>query len=51
MRATLIAVGTGMPVFVQFNKAVPERAKPAIERSVEISSTTPAGVTNSLLPS
>lgn len=34
-------VGTGMPVFVQFNKAVPERAKPAIERSVEISSTTP----------
>jgi lipoprotein-anchoring transpeptidase ErfK/SrfK len=34
-------VGTGMPVFVQFNKAVPERAKPAIERSIEISSTTP----------
>src|SRR5690606_41616091 len=35
------SVGTGMPVLVQFNKAVPERAKPAIERSVEIGSTTP----------
>ncbi|WP_243717758.1 Ig-like domain-containing protein [Actinomadura sp. KC345] len=34
-------VGTGMPVFVQFNKTVPEKAKPAIERSIEISSTTP----------
>ncbi|GAA2280474.1 Ig-like domain-containing protein [Actinomadura sp. NPDC048955] len=34
-------VGTGMPVFVQFNKAVPEKAKPAIERAIEISSTTP----------
>lgn len=34
-------VGTGMPVFVQFNKAVPEKAKPAIERATEISSTTP----------
>ncbi|MFG2087503.1 Ig-like domain-containing protein [Spirillospora sp. NPDC048824] len=34
-------VGTGMPVFIQFNKAVPEKAKPAIERSIEISSTTP----------
>ncbi|MGP4029323.1 Ig-like domain-containing protein [Actinomadura sp. 3N407] len=34
-------VGTGMPVFVQFNKSVPEKAKPAIERSIEISSTTP----------
>lgn len=34
-------VGTGMPVFVQFNKAVPEKAKPAIERSIEISSSTP----------
>lgn len=34
-------VGTGMPVFVQFNKAVPEKAKAAIERSIEISSTTP----------
>ncbi|TDD27202.1 hypothetical protein E1287_35095 [Actinomadura sp. KC06] len=34
-------VGTGMPVFVQFNKAVPEKAKAAIERSIEISSSTP----------
>lgn len=34
-------VGTGMPVFVQFNKAVPEKAKPAIERSVEIFSSAP----------
>ncbi|MEU8803327.1 Ig-like domain-containing protein [Spirillospora sp. NPDC048819] len=34
-------VGTGMPVFIQFNKSVPEKAKPAIERSIEISSTTP----------
>ncbi|MFA1546728.1 L,D-transpeptidase [Actinomadura chokoriensis] len=34
-------VGTGMPVFVQFTKAVPENAKPAIERAIEISSTTP----------
>lgn len=34
-------VGTGMPVFVQFSKTVPEKAKPAIERSIEISSTTP----------
>ncbi len=34
-------VGTGMPVFVQFNKAVPEKAKPSIERALEISSTTP----------
>ncbi|RKS79824.1 lipoprotein-anchoring transpeptidase ErfK/SrfK [Actinomadura pelletieri DSM 43383] len=34
-------VGTGMPVFVQFNKAVPEKAKAAVERSIEISSTTP----------
>ncbi|MGI5417827.1 Ig-like domain-containing protein [Actinomadura luteofluorescens] len=34
-------VGTGMPVFVQFNKAVPEKAKPAIERAIEISSTAP----------
>ncbi|GAA4235202.1 Ig-like domain-containing protein [Actinomadura meridiana] len=34
-------VGTGMPVFIQFNKAVPEKARATIERSVEISSTTP----------
>lgn len=34
-------VGTGMPVFVQFNKAVPEKAKATIERSIEISSSTP----------
>ena len=33
-------VGTGMPVFVQFNKAVPAKAKPAIERATEISSGT-----------
>ena len=34
-------VGTGMPIFVQFNKAVPDKAKPLIERATEISSTTP----------
>ncbi|WP_165978354.1 L,D-transpeptidase [Actinomadura darangshiensis] len=34
-------VGTGMPVFIQFTKAVPEKAKPAVERAIEISSTTP----------
>ncbi len=34
-------VGTGMPVFVQFTKAVPDKAKPLIERATEISSTTP----------
>jgi len=34
-------VGTGMPIFIQFNKTVPERAKPLIERSIELSSTHP----------
>ncbi len=34
-------VGTGMPIFIQFNKAVPEKARPAVERAIEISSTTP----------
>ncbi|MEV5826003.1 Ig-like domain-containing protein [Spirillospora sp. NPDC052242] len=34
-------VGTGMPIFVQFNKDVPEQAKPLIEKSIELSSTKP----------
>ncbi|TDD93883.1 L,D-transpeptidase [Actinomadura rubrisoli] len=34
-------VGTGMPILVQFNKPVPEKARPAVERAIEISSTTP----------
>ncbi len=34
-------VGTGMPVFVQFNKPVPVKARPAVERAIEITSTTP----------
>ncbi|WP_030163625.1 L,D-transpeptidase [Spirillospora albida] len=34
-------VGTGMPVFVQFNKEVPAAARPAVERAVEIRSTVP----------
>ncbi|WP_245667354.1 L,D-transpeptidase [Actinomadura macra] len=34
-------VGTGMPVFVQFNKEVPVKARPAVEKAIEISSTTP----------
>ncbi len=34
-------VGTGMPVFVQFSKEVPVKARPAVERAIEISSTTP----------
>ncbi|WP_329519116.1 L,D-transpeptidase [Spirillospora sp. NBC_01491] len=34
-------VGTGMPVFVQFSKEVPAKARPGVERAIEISSTTP----------
>ncbi|MFG1997744.1 Ig-like domain-containing protein [Spirillospora sp. NPDC048911] len=34
-------VGTGMPIFIQFTKPVPEKARAAVERAVEISSTTP----------
>ncbi|WP_308165916.1 MULTISPECIES: Ig-like domain-containing protein [Actinomadura] len=34
-------VGTGMPVFVQFSKEVPVKARPAVERAIEITSTTP----------
>lgn len=34
-------VGTGMPVFVQFSKPVPEKARAAVERGIEISSGTP----------
>ncbi|MBD2899697.1 L,D-transpeptidase 2 [Actinomadura sp. RB99] len=34
-------VGTGMPVFIQFNKAVPAKARAAVEKSIEISSTKP----------
>jgi lipoprotein-anchoring transpeptidase ErfK/SrfK len=34
-------VGTGMPVMIQFTKSVPEKARPAVERAIEISSGTP----------
>ncbi|MEU5876176.1 Ig-like domain-containing protein [Spirillospora sp. NPDC047279] len=34
-------VGTGMPVFIQFTKAVPEKARPLVEKAVEIKSSTP----------
>ncbi|WP_225993240.1 L,D-transpeptidase [Actinomadura rudentiformis] len=34
-------VGTGMPIFIQFTKPVPEKARAAVERAVEIRSTIP----------
>ncbi|MFC5180667.1 L,D-transpeptidase [Actinomadura harenae] len=34
-------VGTGMPIFIQFNKEVPDKAKPTIEKAIEITSTYP----------
>ncbi|MEV5570812.1 Ig-like domain-containing protein [Spirillospora sp. NPDC052269] len=34
-------VGTGMPIFIQFNKEVPDKAKPTIEKAIEIQSTYP----------
>ncbi|MCP2337644.1 L,D-transpeptidase [Actinomadura rupiterrae] len=34
-------VGTGMPIFIQFNKEVPDKAKPIIEKAIEIKSTYP----------
>ncbi|MBO2449001.1 L,D-transpeptidase family protein [Actinomadura barringtoniae] len=34
-------VGTGMPILIQFTKSVPAKARPAVEKAIEISSSTP----------
>ncbi|MBW8486872.1 L,D-transpeptidase family protein [Actinomadura sp. PM05-2] len=39
--ATGEKVGVGMPILVQFSKAVPVKARPAVEKALEITSTHP----------